>query len=306
MTVTVVEKKKSPSKGKKKGTPKTGKTKSKKSSSSVKKGKISSIPKKKSITKVKKKKSPSAKTKRTISTKKKITKKSKPQSIKTKKRGKKTKKQILSPAKQETTSQKTFHPIEKPTPVILEYENMTYSELEALIQSGKMPNFESMKGYLYRGLNLGKLAKFFNIRKFIKGFYRDFKYQESGNFHFGYNISAKQNVKKNEWRMKEKKIPIQSGLFNLGPNRFGFYRVYPVNNDEKDNKYPNALLLNYGCRLNSLLNPIRLLRDYLVRLIPDSDNLLLGKAYFKIGPFRLFVGFFILEKMGKSNYSGKT
>ena len=43
-------------------------------------------------------------------------------------------------------------------------------------------------------------------------------------------------------------------------------------------------------------NPVGWLRDYLVRVNPGSDDLLLGKAYLAVGPARAPLGFFLLER----------
>jgi hypothetical protein len=45
-------------------------------------------------------------------------------------------------------------------------------------------------------------------------------------------------------------------------------------------------------------DPSRLLRDYVVRVREDSDDLLLGKAFVALGPARLAAGFFLLERHG--------
>ncbi len=79
-----------------------------------------------------------------------------------------------------------------------------------------------------------------------------------------------------------------------GKPRFGYFTVTPVDPLARDNRYPNALLLDYGSELNEPRDPTAILRDYLVR---TESGPLLGHAFFAIGPLRIPVGFFALEPM---------
>jgi hypothetical protein len=81
------------------------------------------------------------------------------------------------------------------------------------------------------------------------------------------------------------------------PKRYAFFRVLPVDPTSQDNRYLHALLLDYHAARNPRTEPARLLRDYLVRVQPGTDDLLLGKAYFALGPARLSAGFFLLERL---------
>jgi hypothetical protein len=58
----------------------------------------------------------------------------------------------------------------------------------------------------------------------------------------------------------------------------------------------HALLLDYGRGHNRWYELSSVLRDYLVRVNPGSDELLLGKAYAKLGPVRIPVSYFLLER----------
>jgi hypothetical protein len=64
----------------------------------------------------------------------------------------------------------------------------------------------------------------------------------------------------------------------------------------RDNHYLQALLLDYGAGAKSRLDPARPIRDYLVRVEPGSDDLLLGRAFLALGPFRPSPTFFVLER----------
>ena len=70
----------------------------------------------------------------------------------------------------------------------------------------------------------------------------------------------------------------------------------PVDPASRDNVHLDALLLDYGRGQNPLLDASKVLRDYLVRIDPDSDDLLLGKAYLALGPTRVPSNFFLLER----------
>ena len=59
----------------------------------------------------------------------------------------------------------------------------------------------------------------------------------------------------------------------------------------------NALLLDYGAGGNRCLDPSGLIRDYLVRVEPGSDELLLGRAFLALGPFRPSPSYFVLEPL---------
>jgi hypothetical protein len=147
---------------------------------------------------------------------------------------------------------------------------------------GPMPDVNALTGWEYRGMNLGVGARLLGIRKFIKGFCR----LPSGEVR-GYNVRARQNRPNKPWRVK---------LSHGERRRFGFYRVRSADAESRDNAYLNALLLDYGQGGNGRFDITAALRDYVVRVNPDSDDLLLGKATVALGPLRLAGGFFVLER----------
>jgi hypothetical protein len=153
--------------------------------------------------------------------------------------------------------------------------------LEALMMRGSMPDASVLVGREYRGMNLGAGARLLGIRKFIKGFFlRDGET-------FGYNIRALQNQPDEPWTAR---------LTGGERKRFGFYQVLPPDPESRDNTYLNALLLDYGQGGNGRFDITARLRDYLVRVHPDSDDLLLGKAFMAFGPVRVQLGYFLLER----------
>jgi len=163
------------------------------------------------------------------------------------------------------------------------------AELERVFLRGETPDLEALVGWEFRGLNTGVWAPYSPIRKFIKGIYRD---PASGQA-YGYNEPVVQNGLGGPWIAKPD---------DAAPKRFGFYWVGPVDARSRDNAYLHALLLDYGRGRNSALEPARVLRDYLVRAEPGSDDLLLGKAYAALGPARVPVGFFVLERHRPSDW----
>jgi len=164
------------------------------------------------------------------------------------------------------------------------------AELEGIFAKGKMPDPKNLIGWEFRGYNIPIITRFLGFQKFKKGF---FVHRDSdGERLMGFNVLVSQKGDKSP-SSKWNALPDEEN-----PKRYGFYLVYRVSPEERDNKYPNALLLNYGKAKNGL-HPARFLRDYLVQPDPDNVDLYLGKAYFAIGPFRLFPSFFVLERYNK-------
>jgi len=171
----------------------------------------------------------------------------------------------------------------RPTYLILaSSDNQT---LERYMQQGLQPDPEKLAGWEFKGFNSLDLTTILGFRKFKKGFYRD------GDLLRGYNVKVRQNGLVDPWidvTKKGKSI------------KHGWYDVYPVRAEEKDNLYPNALLLNYASKRNPLYDPSRVLRDYLVQPDPKNPDLYLGKAYLALGTKRIFVSYFILERENPS------
>jgi hypothetical protein len=166
-----------------------------------------------------------------------------------------------------------------------EFTAMSNRQLESIFQNGRQPDPDMLAGYEWRGFNTPFFARLLGIQKFIKGFFTN----PATQLVEGYNIPVRQNGLDNPWIHKPNADH---------PKKFGYYHVYPVRADERDRRYPNALLLNYGkSDRNPIYRPERVLRDYIIQ--PDADNadLLIGKAYLAVGPLRIPSNFFILEKL---------
>lgn len=165
---------------------------------------------------------------------------------------------------------------------------------ETLMINGTAPLFSDLAGSEFRGGNALRFTRVLGIRKFAKGFYEGpARAQGPEPFLQGYNVKVVQNADAAEhilWPSAEK------------PKRHDFYRVYRVQPEARDNRYPNALLLDYGLGGNGLFGAP--LRDYLVQVYPDDRDLLLGKAYVALAGLRIPVGFFVLQRMRTHDFRG--
>jgi hypothetical protein len=169
-------------------------------------------------------------------------------------------------------------------------------ELERLLAAGEAPDPAQIAGWEYRGANHPWYVRFLGIQKFVKGFFLPPDSGPGAPLAEGYNCPVVQDGPARPWRTRP-----------LGgePKRFGFYYVVRVNPEGRDRRFPRALLLDYGASpRNGRVSPVRLLRDYLVRVQAGSDELLLGKADLALGPWRLPVSYFILERLRPHQFRG--
>ena len=151
-------------------------------------------------------------------------------------------------------------------------------ELEDGMRRGETPEPTALAGAEYRGANTAGWTVRLRMQQFVKGFER----RPDGGLR-GYNRRVTQDGLDGEWAAPGE--------------RFAFFDVRPVDPAARDNHYLNALLLDYGAGGNRLLDPSRPIRDYLVRVDPGSDELLLGRAFLALGPFRPSPTFFVLERL---------
>lgn len=180
-----------------------------------------------------------------------------------------------------------------PSAAALQLEQLTRRELELVFQRGVMPDLDGLAGWEFRGINVLPLnwlpiGSLVGIKKFLKGFYRAEAARGGDARIMGYNSPVVCNVLDGRWHTKPS---------DTAPKRFGFYEVYPVDATARDNVYLHALLLDYGKGNNPRFDITRGLRDYLVQVDPTNPDLLLGKAYYAVGPGRIGgLNFFILER----------
>ena len=152
--------------------------------------------------------------------------------------------------------------------------------LRAAMQRGRPPETEVLAGREFRGTNTPWVAPLLGIRRFVKGF----RLTDDGGLS-GYNVRVVGDDLGSAWTTTTWR----------GQREFGFFSVAPVDPEAVDNQHLNAVLLDYGA-FGSGPDPTRALRDYLVRVRPDSE-LLLGQAFLAAGPLRLPVGYFVLEPL---------
>jgi hypothetical protein len=164
----------------------------------------------------------------------------------------------------------------------LELAGQSKRELDAVFAGGTPPDLAALTGYEFRGYNQPRAAALLGIRKFIKAFYVNASGQP-----FGCNTRVTQNGLDAEWLARPS--PER-------PKRYAFFQVEPADPRAPDGLRHGAALLDYGRGGNRAYDIARILRDYLVRVEPGSDELLLGKAFFVVAGARLADSFFLIER----------
>ena len=168
-----------------------------------------------------------------------------------------------------------------PSAAFLDLAGRSREALEETLLRGRVPVLDELVGWEMRGMNTPPWARAARIRKFVKGFER----REAGEV-FGYNRPVRQGRDQAAWRVTGEP--------------FGWYRVGEVDPTARDNAYLHAVLLDYGRGSNRLWDPSRGLRDYVVRVNEPGAELYLGKAYAAVGPARVPVSFFVLERLRRA------
>jgi hypothetical protein len=172
-------------------------------------------------------------------------------------------------------------------PISSEYSALVGSSLRELHQTmvrGARPDIENLLGWEYRGTNIPAVSTLLGLRRFIKGFVLD-----SQSKPVGYNKKVIGSDLRTPWSA----APQRDGRI-----AFAYFAISPVDPEATDNRYLNALLLNYGGVAKPEHGMAGKLRDYLVRARPGSDNLLLGHAFLAIGKRRIPLSWFALERLG--------
>ena len=163
----------------------------------------------------------------------------------------------------------------------LELATRTKAELAAVFAAGGPPDVRALTGFEFRGYNHPRSTALLGIRKFIKAFYLDGTGRPAG-----CNTPVAQNGLDAEW------LPRPSAEH---PKRYAFFQVQSPDPEAPDERR-GAALLDYGQGGNRAYDVARILRDYIVRVEPHSDDLLLGKAYFVIAGARLGHTYFLIER----------
>ena len=166
-----------------------------------------------------------------------------------------------------------------PTADYLDLVHQSQRELHRILHRGTRPEPAELAGTEYRGTNMPAASRTIGLRRFIKGF----ETREDGTV-IGYNRHVRGGDLSTPWTPS----PWH------GRDRFGYYSVAAVDAAARDNRYLNAVLLDYGSGLNPPRDVTAVLRDYLVR---TEHGLLLGRAYVALGRARVPVGYFALEPL---------
>ena len=173
---------------------------------------------------------------------------------------------------------------DRPTPEYLRLVATRPRELRRLMVRGERPDVAHLVGWEHRGTNLPAFSALLGLRRFIKGFAT-----ESDGAAAGYNKSVPGADLSTPWTPR----PQRDGRVAWAP-----FTVAAVDPEAADNRYLDALLLDYGAVPVPERGLAARLRDYLVRVEPGSDDLLLGQADLAIGSRRITVGWFALERLG--------
>jgi hypothetical protein len=164
----------------------------------------------------------------------------------------------------------------------VELAGMAKPELDAMFAAGDTPDVRALTGFEFRGYNYPRAAAVLGIRKFIKAFYLD-----SSQRPFGCNTPVARRAAGDDW------LPRPSAD---RPKRYAFFLVEPASPAAPDPLRRGAVLLDYARGGNPPYQIARILRDYLVRVEPGSDDLLLGKAFFVVAGARLASSYFLIER----------
>jgi hypothetical protein len=183
-------------------------------------------------------------------------------------------------------------PLARPSTPYRELVSLDDASLESIFKDAAGPAPEALAGFEWRGFNTPFWTRLLGVQKFIKGFATTGGTSQTPSVE-GYNVRVSQGGLDTPWAQK----PSASN-----PRLFGFFTVEPVDTTSRDNRYPRATLLDYGAsRRNRWYLPddltMKVLRDYVVQPDPQNPDLMLGKAYIALGPFRLYSNFFVIERL---------
>ncbi len=173
---------------------------------------------------------------------------------------------------------------------IADLARLPASELERIILYGETPDFAALDGYTFRGANITMPGSLM-FPRFAKGFYT-----ENGR-RMGYNLPVERGPA--DYTGNGVGIPWKTKPAE-GAKAFGFYEVCSLKVGEKNARYPNAVLLDYGKGGNAVYQAERLLRDFVVQVEPNNPDLYLGTAYLDLGVW-VPVGYFAIERWQKGS-----
>jgi hypothetical protein len=156
-------------------------------------------------------------------------------------------------------------------------------EMAGIMRRGEAPDVQAISGWEWRGTNLpAASARLLGIRRFVKGFHA-----VDGRF-AGYNVSVAGSDLESPWLERRQRD---------GRREWARFAVARVDATSTDMGPGDAVLLDYGAVDAPEPGLARRLRDYVVRVSPGSDELLLGHAFMTVGGRRVPVGWFALERL---------
>jgi hypothetical protein len=149
-------------------------------------------------------------------------------------------------------------------------QGLTKRELAELLAAGHPIDPTALDDTEYQGISLGLPGWLVSLTwlTFMKTFHRD---PASGALR-GWNVRLQQDGLDAPCRPQERRG---------APHTFGHYTVTAAPPGTPGND--RGLLIDYACRPNATLDPIRRVRDPLVALNPGDPNLLLGWSYVDVG-----------------------
>jgi len=171
--------------------------------------------------------------------------------------------------------------------------SMSMAELEGVLAKGTAPSPSTVCGAEFRGWNVfgnavaATVGKVMGIQRFAKGFFVRDGDPDQAPFFEGYNVKIRRGGHDEPW------ADLHDGVVT----RHAFFRVHRPGEGHHGGRHPHALLLDYslGDPTPGLLDG-KNLKDYVVHPEPGNRDLLLGKAYFILGPI-VNVNFFVCERL---------
>ena len=168
-----------------------------------------------------------------------------------------------------------------PSPDYLTLVGAPVREIAGIMRHGEAPDVRAISGWEWRGTNLPAVsARMLGIRRFIKGFHAvDDRFA-------GYNVSVAGSDLESPWLERRQRD---------GRREWAPFAVVPVG--APNTRHRDAVLLDYGAVDTPEPGLARRLRDYVVRVTPGSDELLLGHAFMTVGSNPVHVGWLALERL---------
>lgn len=161
------------------------------------------------------------------------------------------------------------------------------SELAKVMERGETPDVAALVGREWRGTNMPASSGLLGLRRFIKGF-EMVDQDGAGSGVGGYNVTVPGRDLATPWTDRQRRD---------GRREWARFAVTPVDPATIDNRYLHALLIDYSAPAEPERGIPGQLRDYLVRVVPDSDDLLLGRAFLAVRSRRIPIGWFALEPL---------